>query len=121
MLTTLLHYVASQVRKVYKRMALRFHPDKALANCRFATRLSGAGAALAGARQIEDRIRSEADWLFICIGEARSVLEDAGKRAQVLLTASFCLRDGSAEPGTWHATTARQMRCLDGGRRGQVW
>ena len=66
-------------------MALRFHPDKALANCRFAVRLSGAGALLAGARAIQDRIRSEADWLFICIGEARTVLEDAGKRAQVLL------------------------------------
>ena len=67
-------------------MALRFHPDKALANCRFAVRLSRAGAALAGARAIQDRIRSEADWLFICIGEARTVLEDAGKRAQVPLT-----------------------------------
>jgi hypothetical protein len=64
-------------------MALRFHPDKALANCRFAERLSAAGAPLAGARAIRDSISGEANWLFHCIGEANSVLADSAKRAQV--------------------------------------
>ena len=64
-------------------MALRFHPDKALAHCRFAERLGTAGAPLAEARAIEDRIRSSADWLFKCIGKAHDVLCDTALRAEV--------------------------------------
>ena len=70
-------------------MALRFHPDKALAHCRFAERLGTAGAPLVEARAIEDRIRSEADWLFKCICEAHNVLCDVRLRSEV------CTRSGA--------------------------
>ena len=78
------HYShALQVRKAYKKMALRFHPDKALVNCRYAEQMHPQGAALADARTIDDRIRTEADRLFKCIAEAHSVLSDKSQREEV--------------------------------------
>jgi hypothetical protein len=41
-----------QIRKAYKKLALRFHPDKALSHCRFAVQLGSCGAALADADKV---------------------------------------------------------------------
>lgn len=74
---------ALQIRKAYKSMALLYHPDKALAGVRFAARMGAGGLALAGAADIEQRVRDEAGWLFKCIAEAHAVLSDKKLRAEV--------------------------------------
>lgn len=67
----------SQVRKAYRRAALKHHPDKAVAACRFGTALplDGSTTDSTGAVQclvplvgvavaVEARVREEANWLF---------------------------------------------------------
>lgn len=74
----------AQVKKLFRQLALRFHPDKAVNNCRFAMRFGGqAGAMLVGTSELQARIRAEADWLFKAISEAQTVLTDPEARFQV--------------------------------------
>lgn len=51
-----------QVRKAYKKFALRMHPDKAAAACRFATGLLPGARLVGDAPAIEVRTKS-----FFCI------------------------------------------------------
>eukprot|EP00891_Asterochloris_glomerata_P007206 jgi/Astpho2/7206/fgenesh1_pg.00113_%23_41_t len=69
-----------EVRKAYKKSSLRFHPDKALVHCRFAASLGDSGTVMPDTSEIQARVRSEAHWLFTCIGEAQMVLSDPIKR-----------------------------------------
>ena len=64
------------MRRAYKTLALRFHPDKALVHCRFAHALSPSAAHLIDHSEVEARVRAEADWLFKCIGAANAMLSD---------------------------------------------
>lgn len=73
----------SQIRKAYKKCSLRFHPDKAVAYCKFAPALGTCGAVLADRLEIETRVRDEANWLFKCISEANLVLSDQQKRLEL--------------------------------------
>ncbi|KAK9838488.1 hypothetical protein WJX81_002562 [Elliptochloris bilobata] len=67
---------AEEVRRAYKRSALSHHPDKALAQCRFAARLGSLGVPAASGLQARERVREAAEWLFKVIGAAATVLGD---------------------------------------------
>ena len=41
-----------QVRRVYKKLALKFHPDKALSNCKFAAAITPSAAQLASQGEV---------------------------------------------------------------------
>ena len=78
-----------QIRKAYKKCSLRFHPDKAVAYCKFAPALGSCGAVLADRLEIETRVREEANWLFKCISEANLVLSDQQKRLELNTALDF--------------------------------
>ena len=44
--------ISLQVRRVYKKLALKFHPDKALSNCKFATAITPSAAKLASQTEV---------------------------------------------------------------------
>ena len=48
-----------QVRRVYKKLALKFHPDKALSNCKFATAITPSAAQLASQTEVILRLCSD--------------------------------------------------------------
>ncbi len=86
-----------EVRKAYRRAALKYHPDKASAACRFEPAVpleggggggssaggagtgGGGGAAgvplevAGGASEADARVREEAAWLFNLINQVRSL------------------------------------------------
>ena len=68
--------------QAYRKLALRLHPDKATANCRFAARFAP-GPGVAAALQLPARVAAEADWLFASVSEANGALSDPTKRAEV--------------------------------------
>lgn len=71
------------VKRAYRRLALLYHPDKAVAACKIVPRLVVAtgGTAAAGC-DADARLRSEADGVFKCIQEAK----------EAVAAASGCLR-----------------------------
>lgn len=75
------------VRKAYKKLALRFHPDKALSSCKYARCMgdtaAGFMAELMGGEDTTARLREEANWLFHFINNAHEELSDKGKRSKV--------------------------------------
>ncbi|KXZ54266.1 hypothetical protein GPECTOR_5g355 [Gonium pectorale] len=77
------------VRKAYRRLALKHHPDKATASVKVALALPcGAGSApysgpLAGGSELETRMREEAAWLFNLINQAHEELSDKSRRRKV--------------------------------------
>lgn len=70
------------VKSSYKRLALTFHPDKAIRHCRVVCSLPGGTVRSARAGDLDVRLRTEADWLFKRIGEARDTLADEVDRAR---------------------------------------
>ncbi|KAL6753046.1 hypothetical protein V8C86DRAFT_3140345 [Haematococcus lacustris] len=80
-----------EVRKAYRRSALKHHPDKAVAACRFGTGLPVAlprsqgglpvSVVVLGAVQaVEGRVRQEASWLFNLITQASDGLATQPQR-----------------------------------------
>ncbi|KAL6746242.1 hypothetical protein V8C86DRAFT_1554455 [Haematococcus lacustris] len=80
-----------EVRKAYRRSALKHHPDKAVAACRFGTGLPVAlprsqgglpvSVVVLGAVQaVEGRVRQEASWLFNLITQASHKLATQSQR-----------------------------------------
>ncbi|GFR47709.1 hypothetical protein Agub_g9462, partial [Astrephomene gubernaculifera] len=63
------------VRKAYRRLALKHHPDKAMSAVKVALAVPGAagaapyGGPLAGGSELETRVREEAAWLFNFINQ----------------------------------------------------
>eukprot|EP00884_Botryococcus_braunii_P022170 jgi/Botrbrau1/8637/Bobra.0196s0031.1 len=74
---------SNDVRKAYKKLALKFHPDKALSHSRFAIQLGPCGAPLQMADKLNARIRSQADLLFGLINMAHNTLMDGAERAKL--------------------------------------
>jgi hypothetical protein len=90
---------ALQVRKAYRKAALKYHPDKAVAACKFSIQLpissDTQGSAPKGTTQdqgalhpvvvtladgtqgIETRVREEANWLFSIIGQVGNIVSSA--------------------------------------------
>ncbi|KAM7505390.1 hypothetical protein LguiB_004294 [Lonicera macranthoides] len=69
---------AAEIKKAYRKAALRHHPDKAgqfLARCEI-----GDDGCLY--KEIAEKIHTDADRLFKMIGEAYAVLSDPGKRSK---------------------------------------
>ncbi len=87
------------MRKAYRRLALRFHPDKAMAAVKMAAGVPGAageaphaGPIAAGVvAEVEARVRNEAAWLFNFINQVRT--HAAAKGPHLMLP--WC---------TWHVT-----------------
>ncbi|GLI62463.1 hypothetical protein VaNZ11_005094 [Volvox africanus] len=77
------------VRKAYRRLALKHHPDKALAAIKVSMALPGrAGGApyswpMLGTTELEARVREEASWLFSFINQAHEELSDKTRRRKV--------------------------------------
>ncbi|GIL59175.1 hypothetical protein Vafri_14088 [Volvox africanus] len=77
------------VRKAYRRLALKHHPDKALAAIKVSMALPGrAGGApysgpMVGTTELEARVREEASWLFNFINQAHEELSDKTRRRKV--------------------------------------
>ncbi|GLC56095.1 hypothetical protein PLESTB_001063800 [Pleodorina starrii] len=77
------------VKKAYRRLALKHHPDKALAAVKVSAVLPGrAGAApfsgpLATSNERETRVREEATWLFNFLNQAHEELSDKARRRKV--------------------------------------
>ncbi|XP_057984235.1 uncharacterized protein LOC131168649 [Malania oleifera] len=69
---------ASEIKKAYRKAALRHHPDKA---GQFLTR-SGSGDDGQLWKEIVDEVHRDADRLFKMIGEAYAVLSDPTKRSE---------------------------------------
>ncbi|KAK9864828.1 hypothetical protein WJX84_009838 [Apatococcus fuscideae] len=100
-----------EIKRTYKKLALKFHPDKALSHCRFAAQLSPSAARILTASQVESRVREAADWLFKHINEAQSKLIEAAEqkevaaRAAAARSASFSRRGfhsyGQYVPPSW--------------------
>ena len=74
---------SDEARKAYKKLALKYHPDKAMNHVGkpAAAMVAGWGAEDSGEGDWCTRLREEAALLFKCIGEAHEVLTDDTKRA----------------------------------------
>ncbi|KAG1671449.1 hypothetical protein FOA52_003107 [Chlamydomonas sp. UWO 241] len=77
------------VKKAYRKAALRYHPDKAMPSCVFHVDLTCAGSPGSAASmvacglQVEARVRAEATALFNLINKANEELADATRRRRV--------------------------------------
>ncbi|KAG2449247.1 hypothetical protein HYH02_005993 [Chlamydomonas schloesseri] len=78
-----------EVRKAYRRLALKHHPDKAMSAVKVALTAPGAAGAmpcsgpLAVASELEARVREEAAWLFNFINQAHEELSDKARRRKI--------------------------------------
>ncbi|GMH41963.1 hypothetical protein BSKO_09882 [Bryopsis sp. KO-2023] len=70
----------NEIRKAYKMLALRFHPDKAMTSCRFGAKMGSSGVEYYGYNEICHRVKEEGSWLFKAINEANAALMDSDKR-----------------------------------------
>ena len=77
------------MRRAYRKAALKYHPDKAAANCRFSTGLGGSSGSsssslpLLTGPDLEARVREESAWLFNLITHAQEELGDKASRRKV--------------------------------------
>jgi len=103
------------VRRAYKKLALKYHPDKAMRAAGIpATFLRPVGLPVSPdciQGSWETRVREEAEWLFKLIGEAHEVLSDARKRADldVKLDARAHSQGGHSR-GTHYSASASASR-----------
>ncbi|EIE19931.1 hypothetical protein COCSUDRAFT_58168 [Coccomyxa subellipsoidea C-169] len=124
-----LHHLAviagqpATVRRAYKRSALQLHPDKALAQCRFSSRLGPHGVLLMDTPQVLARVRDNADWLFKCVGAANAAITDPAARRQ--LDADLAAQEGRAagygyspySPSSYYSRPADNFYRRSGGRK----
>lgn len=97
---------SAQIRKAYKKSALKFHPDKAITAAKYAASLTPAGLRLLAAADVEGRLRQEANGLFNMISAAQEALTDPAQRRRIdnaldVESASF-QRAASAYGGSRH-------------------
>ena len=73
-----------EVRKAYKQLALKLHPDKATSSCRVSFRVTTVGAELSHpAAEIQHRLQENATWLFKFLGEAHDTLNCPNRRKEL--------------------------------------
>jgi hypothetical protein len=91
------------VKRAYRRLALLFHPDKAVAACKIVPRLVAAtGGTVTAGCDVDARLRAEADTVFKCIQEAKEALAGASScvRCHAALTReSYLFNRGSPMDG----------------------
>ena len=81
------------VRRAYRKAALKFHPDKALSACKYSVELPliiqpppgllCLNLKVCGSQEIEVRLREEASILFNIINQANEELSDQARRRKV--------------------------------------
>lgn len=71
------------VKKAYKLLALRFHPDKAAVTCKFSHKVGASGIDVFGSGKTYYRVREQACWLFKSINEAHAALSDHCERQKL--------------------------------------
>ncbi|XP_066306116.1 uncharacterized protein [Miscanthus floridulus] len=98
---------AVDIKKAYRKAALRHHPDKAST---FLVRSENISDAVW--REITNEIRRDADYLFKIIGKAYAMLSDPTTNIiSCILSVSFamCCREGNDKPGKWGDRKAVHM------------
>lgn len=72
-----------EIRKAYKKLALQYHPDKAVAKCKFRLALGEDGCAVGCRQTLEAAVRESGTWLFNFLNQAHEELADKSKRNKV--------------------------------------
>eukprot|EP00775_Hariotina_reticulata_P006661 gene6661-6885_t len=72
-----------EIKKSYRRLALKHHPDKALQNCRWSAALGAIGAQAAASAAVEAALKTSASEVFGYISAAHEQLTDAASRRKV--------------------------------------
>lgn len=88
---------ADDVRRAYKKFALRMHPDKAASACRFGTSIVPGTPLVGDASAIEAAVQEQANKLFASISEANTVLSDPVRRSEY--DALYNVNPGLSRPG----------------------
>ncbi|KAK9792489.1 hypothetical protein WJX73_006471 [Symbiochloris irregularis] len=69
-----------EVKKAYRQLVLKFHPDKALGRCRFSSAIHTTCRPSLAQSQLEERVRAQAHRVFSMISDASTALATRSSR-----------------------------------------